>query len=592
MGMYPVQNYGDDFNRAFIGMGNFINGMEKSKSDMEQRNIENLRAEKTLKLQQDSHDATIRHSDAQTEKLKRENESAELLLGATRVYGRLANNEDPTDEDLSVLGKMRVKLPYLSNNLEDNQKLRDAHNTIIAANKEAKLLPASTKPLKFQWGDHPDTDKVLDAFNTITSKDRYKTFIDTDGAVTGIKGAKYSTDSIHAGAGFSDEGGAWTAAFFSVVDDNGNPIYERDAQGRPTNQRKVVPSTLGETNDPNARINFVPADGYIMKSELALEQLNAENRLTPEQRAKLKREIEINMYGLTPGGAEKLLSTQVKDNKPIVVADGGALYSADGKTKLNENPKTATKGDLFKTEEGVKGKPGWVQDVYTDGDGNEVKRGEPRLQFNPRPDNSGERTNLVNKRDISIRLRDAQRGHQAAVKTGDPDAINEAVDMIEYLNEDAKQAGVNPLPVPNRRFSSEETRVIQEQAKKNLQEKQGKLSKVFGSAPSKPAIDQEVRRLKLTLKPGKVSFDDPQPQSQQPRQGTPQVGVQTQSPAQQESRQEVRKQQLTSPQPAPQTSPAVFSELPPAWKHSGKLIQDNATGKKLRSVKGQWVEER
>ena len=599
MGMYQVQNYGKDFNDAFTGMGNFINGMDQRKFENDRQLKADERANKTLELQEQSTNASVEHSNVQTEKLKREEESAKLLESALPVYGKVASGEDLADEDLPVLAKMRVKMPYLTNNLEDNKKLRDAHTTLIFANEQAKALPASDAPFKFQRGDDPDTDKILDAWNTVITKDRHKTHIDTDGSVTGTKGAEYSTDSVGGGAGFSSEGGARTAAYFSVVDANGNPIYQRDAQGNPTNQRQLVPSTIGETNDPNARIHFVPADALIMKSKLALEQLDAENRLTPEQRAKLKKEIEINMYGLMPGGAEKLLASQVKDNKPIVVADGGALFSADGKTKLGENPKTQTKGDRFKTEEGVKGKPGWVQDVYTDGEGKEVKRGEPRLQFNPRPDNSGKRDSDLNKRDVSIRLRDAQRSHQAAMKTGDPDAINEAVDMIEYLNEDAKQAGVNPLPVPNRRFSSEETRLIQDQAKKNLEAKASKLSKVFGG-PSKPAIDQETRRLKLTLKPGRVSFDEPQQQQQVQPQQQPQPvrqgagGPQPQPPAQQEARQKDRQQRIatqqTQPQVQPQGNSTVFDKMPPAWQHAGKLIQDHSTGKKYRAVKGQWVE--
>jgi hypothetical protein len=585
MGMYPVQNYGDDFNKSMIGMGNFINGMQKTADDQVQRDKENARADQTLNIQKDTRDAAVRHSDAETAKLKREEENVTLLQGATQIYGRVSNGGELTDEDLPVLAKMRVKLPYLTNNLEDNQKLRDAHTTLIAANEQAKSLPASDAPFKFQRGDDPETDKVLDAWNVVASKDRHKTHADTDGTVTGTKGAEYSTDEIQAGAGFSSEGDARTAAYFSVVDANGNPIYQRDAQGNPTEQRQLVPATIDKTNDTNARLDFIPADALIMKSRLALDQLDAENRLTPVQRAKLKKEIEINMYGLIPGGAEKLLSTQVKNNKPITVSkdtdvidpqSGELIYSNKSPAKLEYKSRTRQEGVKEVFEESQDGGRTWAK--VSDGP-----------KFNPRPDNNVDHEYLANKRDISIRLRDAQRSHQAALKTGDPDTINEAVSTIESLNDAAKEYGVKPQPVPNRRFSSDETRLIQEQAKKNLEEKRSKISKVFGSVPSKPAIDQEVRRLKLTLKPGNVAFDEPQPQQQvQPQQQAP--GVQAQHPAQQEIRQKERQDMLANPQQQPQTQTAIFNKPPPAWKHDGKLIQDHSTGKKYRSVKGQWVE--
>lgn len=565
MGMFPPQNYGDDFNKSFIGMGNFINGMNRTADDQTQRGIENARADRTLAAQEASSKATVEHSEAQTEKLKRENESAALLQQVLPVYSKVANDEPLNDDDATVLGKVRVKLPYLSNNLADSDKMREAHNVLIAANERAKALPPSDKPYKFERGDSPELDKVLDSWNTVIAPERHKTHIDATGEVTGIKGAEYSTDQIQAGAGFSSEGGAHTAAYFSIVDANGAPIYQTDAQGnpifktdqagkpvldsegQPTLQRKLVAASIGQTNDKNAPVDFVPADALIMKSKFALEQLDAESKLDPERKKKFLKAIETNMYGLVPGGAEKLLAAQVKDDTPVVLGPDSELRTKAGKL-LAVNPKTATKGDRFKTEEGVSGKPGWVQDVYTDGDGKEIKRGSPRLQFNPRPDGNKDDNRAA--KDISIRLRDAQRGYQNAMRTGDPDAINESINMIESLNDSAREYKVTPQPVPARPFTSAENDTIKAQAVKNLEEQRSRAAKVFGLSPSVPAINQEIRRLKQTVKPGKVSFGDPQ------------------------------------------ANTAAAATPPPASQHAGRTIQDDTTGKKYRSDGSRWVEVR
>jgi hypothetical protein len=389
MGMFQPQNYGRDFNEAMTGMGNFLAGQDKAAADLEQRKIDNSRAERTLANQEASTNSSVEHNDAQTEKIKREEQQAALLQRGTAVYGKIVNGEAPDDEDVKILGEMRVKIPYLTNNVDDNTNMQAAHSTLIAANEKAKSLPASDKPFKFERGDSPETDKVLDAANVVTSADRHKTHVDVDGSVTGTSGGEYTTDQIQAFAGTSGNGTAATAAFFSIVDANGNPIYQRDAQGKETTQRKLVPSTIGQSNAKDGKVNFVPADAFIMKSKLALEQLQAEKRLTPEQLAKLKNEVETSMYGLMPNGAEKLLASKVRDSTPMVLTDGARLVDRSSGKVIADNPKTATKGDRFKVEEGVRGRPGWVQDVYLDGDNKEVKRGEPRLQFSPRGDGGG-----------------------------------------------------------------------------------------------------------------------------------------------------------------------------------------------------------
>lgn len=189
----------------------------------------------------------------------------------------------------------------------------------------------------------------------------------------------------------------------------------------------------------------------------------------------------------------------------------------------------------------------------------EISAGLPQAKANHynRPQTVGiSKEELLDRRDIATRLRDAQRGHQAALKTGDPDAINQAIGMIENLNEAATASGVKPLPVPNRIFTNDENTAIRLQAVKNLEAQRGKVSSMFGVKPSIKDVGEEVQRLKRTLTPGKVSFDSPAAAS-----------------------------------PAPQTgTPSAHDAMPPADKHSGRIIRDTVTGKRYRSTGSGWAE--
>ena len=449
MGMFPVQNYGDDFNKSFIGMGSFINGINKTADDKAQRDIENTRADRTLAAQEASSNASVQKSTLEADKLRRENEQATLLRQATPVYSKVANGEPLNNEDVDVLGKMRVNIPYLANNIDDNKALQDAHSVLISANEKAKSLPQSDTPFKFQRGDSPETDKVLDAWNLVVSPDRHKTHIDSDGSVTGTKGAEYTTDQIQAGAGVSTAGGAKTAAFFSIVDSNGDPIYQTDAQGQPIPQRKLVASSVGQTNDPNSPVNFVPADALIMKSKLALEQLQAESTLTPTQRAKLKKDIEVNMYGLMPNGAEKLLASQVKDNTPIALPEGSQLIDKQTGEIIAKNPKTAQ--DVAKT---VKVDVGNGKEQTFQWNSNsqkfDIPVGSPGIKFNPRPEQGGnsdkdfrdsERLMRadIDKSAAELARRRVQinRNRAAANASRDPDAIAAAISAANDYNDES-----------------------------------------------------------------------------------------------------------------------------------------------------------
>ena len=79
MSMFPVQNYGKDFTESFVGMGNFINGMDQRKFENERQLKADDRSDKALKLQQDSTASSIAHNNAQTAKISREDSDAKEL---------------------------------------------------------------------------------------------------------------------------------------------------------------------------------------------------------------------------------------------------------------------------------------------------------------------------------------------------------------------------------------------------------------------------------------------------------------------------------------------------------------------------------
>jgi len=99
------------------------------------------------------------------------------------------------------------------------------------------------------------------------------------------------------------------------------------------------------------------------------------------------------------------------------------------------------------------------------------------------------------KRDATLRLREAQRAYAAAVKSGDPDKINEAVDFIEDLNANARDVGVKPLPVPKRPMTTEQEEALRTQAVENLKAKRGVVGRFFNNTPSPKAVADEMKRL-------------------------------------------------------------------------------------------------
>jgi len=102
------------------------------------------------------------------------------------------------------------------------------------------------------------------------------------------------------------------------------------------------------------------------------------------------------------------------------------------------------------------------------------------------------------KRDISVRLRDAQRAYVQAVKGGDPAAINDAVDSISYLNDQAQEVGVPLAKVPTKRETAEETEALRQLAVENLKTQRGAIGRFFNKSPNPKAVQVEMERLRKT----------------------------------------------------------------------------------------------
>jgi hypothetical protein len=275
--------------------------------------------------------------------------------------------------------------------------------------------------------------------------------------------------------------------------------------------------------------------------------------------------------------------------------------------------------------------------------------GKPGPKWNPKSSEDDKLTTMT-RRDISTRLRDAQRGYSAALKTGDPDSIASAVDLIRFLNDEAKVYGIPQLPVPKRPMTSDETATLRDQATANLKANRSALGKFFNTSPSEAEINAEMQRLKS----GGVTGQSPQ--QQQPKtsqssgsgshelnnlpEGAQYAGVTkdgrkafrlpdgrmvaAQGGSQASS--SVKPITASNPetgqrvisydngkswQPLPSSKDSYNAEIkngritvnfnspsggfntaPPAAQHTGRIIRDTASGKRYRSNGSAWVEVR
>lgn len=212
-----------------------------------------------------------------------------------------------------------------------------------------------------------------------------------------------------------------------------------------------------------------------------------------------------------------------------------------------------------------------VQKAIVGTDGKTTPIGKPYRKYAAPSTGGSDKELLLVKRDVSTRLREAQRGYQAAVKKGNPDAIADAVDYIEQLNGDAKTYGVPPLPVPTRPMTSDEETALYEQATKAAREKQGRVARAMGIDPGKDDVEAEFQRLKQA-----------KPRAKRPHGAdlSPSDTVHTHP----------SKQQSAPQKQAPPQNQGTLNGAPPAAQHTGRIIRDTATGKRFKSNGASWLE--
>ena len=248
-------------------------------------------------------------------------------------------------------------------------------------------------------------------------------------------------------------------------------------------------------------------------------------------------------------------------------------------------------GKSFKTVEiGAGGD--MVQMVTIDDSGNTTPLGKAYPKF-ARKQAGTDNGDLQAKRDVATRLREAQRGYQAAKKSGDPDAVAEAVEYIELLNADARAYGVQPLPLPKRAYTTAEEDSLKEMATESLNKKRSKFSRWTGTTPAAADVAAEVSRLKQTFKPGAVSSSEasmemksshgPGAVLSRPSSNNPTTSNSVGSFDLPQSQTKARQQ----------SAPAnTSSGFPSASQHSGRTIKDTTTGKRYRSNGASWQEVR
>jgi hypothetical protein len=571
MGMYQVQNYGKDFTESFVGMANHLSNQRKAESDLKQRETDNARQARMDEQSARVSDAQIAASEASTEKnvfdlekSKREEVDKKHLETIMTTVSRYTPGKYDTvgpielsPEELKSFSNASLRMSNMPKNiinpearsrfLSDNSKLLQGYSLL-------DKMAASDQLYTAKRGDDEDIDAVLAAKERLMPKNMFtKTH-------TNKEYGEYSLANLEQVGVISDAGTARTADWFSIKDKDGNPIYEKDAKGNVITvpdpatgemvpKKVLVPSTFGHTNDPNSKVKFDPSGLEQAKGQLGVQLLNLYERITPQQ----QQEIQDNNIAELRGSSNPIARTFIKEfdarQKPALreVSQGVKVFDEKTGKVVFENPKAASSEYKSRTrQEGTSE----IFEESQDG-GRTWKKVSSGPKFNPRKEGNGDNNQAA--KDIAAQLRAAQRAHQSALKTGDPDATNEAIDAIESLNESAKKYKVTPLPLPARPFTSAENDTIKAQAVKNLEAQRGRAAKVFGVSPSVPAINQEIRRLKQTVKPGKVSFGDPQAQ------------------------------------PAKATSAAT---VPPAGQHAGRIIKDTETGKRFKSDGSRWVEVR
>jgi hypothetical protein len=310
MGMYPVQNYGKDFNESFVGMGNFLSGQRKAESDLKQREIDNTRQTRMDEQAKRVADANIAASEASTNKnvfdLDKSKAEAEKTKDLERVMGMVTRYKpgqpggagaiELSPEELQAFSNASVRMSNMPNNII-NPVVRSryaADNALL--NKGYSLLDsmaASGSLFAARRGDDPEIDAALDAKERLMPKEplvkqhRNEAYGD------------YTLAKLEQIGVISGEGTAKTADWFSIKDKAGNFIYEKNEDGTPVTvtdpktgavvpKKVLVPSTFGHTNDPESKVKFDLSALEQAKGQLGVQLLSLYERLTPQQQQQIQ----------------------------------------------------------------------------------------------------------------------------------------------------------------------------------------------------------------------------------------------------------------------------------------------------------------
>ncbi len=505
----------------------------------------------------------------------------------TAVAKETANPHTPTIESIKDPAIVEMSKYVYGNNLKTVAFARDAvaksGNMSIPMDKLPLLAPQYVQDtVKHVFGPAAAKRAGQEAVDPVTQK---------TGIITGNMG--------HVNLLKGEDGEVYLSADMEIKDQDGSIRYApfTNRTDDPSQPVKMVPLKALE-HEANATIQGIDdalqagADPATTITSRKLVGLKEAPRKVKEEMYKAMQKEDENLRTMESdvattkkvGKVLESMQPQInalpwKDDPHTAVVNLYTTLSQSGMTTAEvekavtriTSAKVPTAKNLQIEEIGTGGD--MVQKAIVGTDGKTTPIGKPYRKHAAPSTGGSDKELLLVKRDVSTRLREAQRGYQAAVKKGNPDAIADAVDYIEQLNGDAKTYGVSPLPVPKRPMTSDEESSLYEQATKAAREKQGKVARAMGLDPNKDDVEAEFQRLKQA-----------KPRAKRPHGAdlSPSDTVHTHP-----SKQQSAPQKQATPQ-----NQGTLNGAPPAAQHSGRIIRDTATGKRFKSNGASWLEVR
>lgn len=473
MGMFQPHNYASDFLGGMTAVNDMVNSDRRMKLEERTTALAEQRAARDDETHQIQREGLKLQNQKAAADLEREKKLSSFLdLSARMEAGQLK------PEDYGNLAKdtsyLMETTPYLPSDPSQISHYKQSITRLVDGVQNIRNLPASN--YQYSRDDNvPEVNSVLDSFQTLLSKDRMgKSFVDSDGAVTGTPGATYKTSGVGGFSVVSGEGDK--AAFvpmFSVTDADGNPLRRQDGK------QVLVPSTEGATNDPNAKVRMVTPEEMLTKAGYAYKVLDAAEKVGLNDPEKRKQYVAANLpYYMGEKGAEaivkanaekkgivsfdpshnvydqtgKLIQKGVPKDKYMTVPEGGKVIDpTTGAVVAEGAPK-----DKAPTTRTVKNGGYEVSQEWRDGKWTEVGRNkirEPREPADPAVA-EGKRAERDSKGQIDKALEQyntAKRSLAAAQKAGDEDGIASAQQELA----DTKSAYINRASEHKKEFGRE-----------------------------------------------------------------------------------------------------------------------------------------